>query len=142
MDSLPAVALWLLYTRVVVIRGRTSALVPRRFLKDAHVTITVFTLLDGEALRVLRRPISNPDQVEGLILVRSAVTRHRVKNRSMQVLVYANLGCFYISCSQQRGICVGAIWKLVPDQWRWRPGQTASCYASRLRLHRQLCLLS
>lgn len=36
----------LLCARVVVIRGRTSTLVLRRFLKDADVTITAFTLLD------------------------------------------------------------------------------------------------
>lgn len=83
MDSSPGVALCLLCTRVVVIRGRIGALVPRRFLKDARVAITAFTLLDGGALRVLRKPIFNPEQAEGLNPDTTTVTHHRVKNTTL-----------------------------------------------------------
>lgn len=42
MDSSPGVAL---YASLVFIKERSSVLAHQRFLKDVHVTITVFTLL-------------------------------------------------------------------------------------------------
>lgn len=107
MDSSPGGALCLLYTRVVVIRARTSALVPWRFLKDVNVTITAFTLLDGRALRILKKPISNPDQAMGLNL--NTMLWHVIKSRTQPCSFLFKFGLFPISLVANR---VGFMWAL------------------------------